>query len=76
MLLMTYVIYLPSKSKDVNVKVLNMIVKRNEAKNLVKHISCNCKCKFNRSICNSNQKWNNDSCQCKCKKYRACKKRL
>ena len=46
-----------------------------EAKTLVKHISCDCKCKFNiTTTCNSNQKWNNDTCQYECKKYHACKK--
>ena len=40
----------------------------------MKHISWDCKCQFNRTTCNSNKKWNNDTCQCKCKKYRTCKK--
>ena len=30
----------PSKTKDVNVKVFNMITNRNEAKTMVKYISC------------------------------------
>ena len=29
--------------------------------------SCDSKCKFNSTTCNSNQKWNNKACQCKCK---------
>ena len=41
-----------------------------EAKTMTKHISCNCKCKFNSATCNSNQKWNNKTCQCECKSYR------
>ena len=45
-----------SKTKDVNVKVLNIITNRNEAKTLVKHISCDCKYKFNSATCNLNQK--------------------
>ena len=49
-------IYVPSKRKDGNVKVLNMITRTNEAKTLIKYISCDCKCKFNRTTCNSNQK--------------------
>ena len=36
-----------------------MITNKNEAKAMTKHISFDCKCKFNRTICNSNQKWNN-----------------
>ena len=38
-----------------------MITKKTEAKAMVKHISCGCKCKFNRATCNSNQKWNNET---------------
>ena len=51
-----------------------MITRIKEAKTLVKHISCDCKCKFNSTTCNSNQKWNNDKCRCPCKKYCPCKK--
>ena len=39
-------ICVPSKTKDVNVKVFKMITKKIEAKILVKLISCNCKYKF------------------------------
>ena len=35
-------ICVPSKTKDVNVNVFNMVTKINEAKTLVKHISCDC----------------------------------
>ena len=38
------------------------------------HISCGRKCKFNSTLCNANQKWNNRTCQCKCTSYCACKK--
>ena len=59
-------ICVPSEIKDVNVKLLNMTTRINEAKTLLKHISCDCKCKFDSTGCNSNQKWNNDKCQWKC----------
>ena len=39
-----------------------MIRNKNEAETMVKHISCDCKCKFNIAACNSNQKWNNETC--------------
>ena len=39
-----------------------MILGKNVAKTLAKHISCECKCKFDGRKCNSNQKWNNDKC--------------
>ena len=51
-----------------------MITKINEGKTLIKQISCDCKCRFNSTKCNSNQKQNNDKYQCECKKYRTCKK--
>ena len=38
------------------------------------YISCNCKCKFNITICDSNQKWNIKTCQCERKNYCECKK--
>ena len=56
-------ICVPSKTKEVNVKIFNLIAKIHESKTLVKHISCNCKCKFNSPTCNSNQKWNKETCQ-------------
>ena len=43
-------ICVPNKSKDL--KLFNMITNRN--KSLIKHISCDCKCKFNSSTYNSN----------------------
>ena len=60
--------------KDMNVKSFNMITTKNEAKTMEKHISCNCKCKFNSTTCISNQKWYKKTCQCKCKNYHKSKK--
>ena len=51
-----------------------MITRIHEAEPLVKHISCDCKCKFNSTTYNSNQKWSKHTCQCECKKYQTCKK--
>ena len=69
MLLITYPwkICVPSKTKDVNVQVFNMIKRTNEVTTLVKHIPG--KFKFNSVTCNSNRKTNNDKCQCHCKNY-------
>ena len=39
---------------------------------MVKHISCDSKCKFNSRTCSSNQKWNNETCQCEFKNYPTC----
>ena len=70
--LSTY-ICIPSKTKDIN--VFNIITNKDEAKTMVKHILCDCKCKFSSTMCNSNQKCNNETFQCnKCKNYDTCKK--
>ena len=63
-------ICVPSKTKDADVKVFNMITNKNEAKTMANHFIC--KCKLNSTTCNSNQKWNNETCQCECKNYCTC----
>ena len=71
-------ICVPKETKDINVKVFNMITNKNKNKNetrtMQNHFSCNCKCKFNTTTINSKQKWNNKTCQCECKNYRTFKK--
>ena len=36
-----------SKTKDINVKVFNMITNPNEAKTMLEHVSFDCKCIYN-----------------------------
>ena len=48
--------------------MFNIITGKNEQKTLTRHISCECKCKFDGRKCNSDQCWNNDKCRCECKK--------
>ena len=45
-----------------------MIAGINESKTLTKHISWECKCKFDTRKCNSNQWWNNNKRRCGCSK--------
>ena len=54
----------PNKTEDSNLSVFNMITGINESKTLTKHISWECKCKFDGRKCNSNQWWNNDKYWC------------
>ena len=42
---------------------------------MTKHISCDYKCKFNSTKCNSSQNWNNKTCQCEGESYCTCKKK-
>ena len=67
-------ICVPKETKDINVKAFNMITSKNEAKAMTEHISCDCKCQFNSTICNSNPKWDNETCQREYKNYREYKK--
>ena len=48
----------------------------NESKTLTKHISCECKRRFDGRKCNSDQWWNNDKGQCECKKHHICEKTM
>ena len=68
--------YVPKETKDINVNAFNVITSKNESKTIAKHISCDCKCKFNNTICNPNQKWNNKTCQCESKSYCTGEKKL
>ena len=53
-----------------------MITVINDSKTLTKHVSYECKYRFDETKCNSDQQWNNDKCQCECKKPHVCEKRL
>ena len=49
-------ICVPKETKDINVKEFNVLKNKDEAKAMTEHISCDCKCKFNSTICNLSQK--------------------
>ena len=49
--------------------MFNMITGINESRTFIKHISWECKCKFEERKCSSNQKWNNNKCWCESKKH-------
>ena len=66
-------ICVPKETNDINVKAFYVTTNKNEAKAMTEHISCDCKCKFNGTIYNSKQKWNDKRCQYECKNYRKCK---
>ena len=45
----------PNKTEDLNIIIFNMITGVNESKTLIKHILCECKCKFDVTKCKSSQ---------------------
>ena len=51
----------PKETRDINVKEVNMITNKDEAKAMTKHIPRDCKCKINSATRNSSQKWNNET---------------
>ena len=65
---------IPNKTEDLNLSMFSMMTGINESKTLTKHVSCECKCKFDETKCKSNQWWNNDKCRCECIKHRICEK--
>ena len=57
----------PDISKNINVKVVNLMARINEARKIVWHETCKCICKLTSAVCNSRQIWNEDKCRCECK---------
>ena len=54
----------PDVVKNINVKVFNLISKRNETRHIKWHKTCKCKCRLDASIFNNEQRWDNDKCRC------------
>ena len=59
-------ICVPAVVKNLNVKVFNLISRANETTHIEWHETCNCKCRLDASVCNNNQRWNDDKCRCEC----------
>ena len=39
----------------------------NETRYINLHETFKCKCRFDTSVCNNKQRWNEDKCRCECK---------
>ena len=52
----------PNKTEHLNLSMFNLITGINESKILTKHVSFECKCRFDGRKYNSDQWWNNDKC--------------
>ena len=59
-------IYVPKIVKNVNMQVYNFLMRLNVTRNVLWHESCKCVCKFNSSVCNNKQIWNDGTCRCDC----------
>ena len=65
-------VYVPNKTEDLNLSLFDIITGINQSKTLTKHISCECKCKFEGRKCNSDQWLTNNKYQCECQKSHVC----
>ena len=57
----------PDVVKNLNVKVFNLVSGINETRRVDWPKTCKCKCRFEHSVCNNKQRWNDDKCRCECK---------
>ena len=57
----------PDVVKNINVKVFNLISNTNETRYIKRHESWKCKCRLDASICNTKQRWNEDTYRCEFK---------
>ena len=58
---------IPDIIKKINVKVVNLMTRINETRQILWHETCKCVCKLSVAVCNSKQIWNDDKCRCECK---------
>ena len=54
----------PDITKNINVKVFNLMARINETRQIVWHETCKCICRLTSAICNSKQIWNKYKCRC------------
>ena len=59
----------PHVTKNLNVKVFNLMSRTNETTHIKWHKRCKCKCRLDASVCNNKQSWNDDKCWCECKEW-------
>ena len=62
----------PDITKNVTLKMFDLMTLTNETKQIIIHENCKCICRLNSIVCNNKQKWNKDNSRCEClinKKY-------
>ena len=57
----------PEVTKNLNVKVFNLMSRTNETRHIKWHETCKCKCRLDAIVCNNKQRWNKNKCRCECK---------
>ena len=60
----------PSSIRDINIKVLNLMSRSNQTRHIEWYKTCKCKRRLDSSVCNNNQRWNENKFRCECKELR------
>ena len=58
---------IPDVVKNLNFTVFNLMSRTNKTRYIEGHEICKCKCGLGVSVCNNEQRWNNDKYKRKCK---------
>ena len=53
--------------KNINLKAFNLMSRTNGIRCIKQDETCKCKCRLDASVCNNEQRWNEDKCRCECK---------
>ena len=57
----------PDITKNLNVKVFNLMPRTNEKRHIEWHETCKCQCRLDTSVRNNKQRYNKNKCRCECK---------
>ena len=53
-------------TKNVTLKIFDLMTLTNKAKQIIIHESCKCICRLDPIVCSNKQKWNKNKCRCEC----------
>ena len=56
----------PDITKNVTLKIFDLMTLTNKTKQIIIHESCKCICRSDSIVCSNKQKWNKNKCRCKC----------
>ena len=54
----------PDVVQNINVKAFSLMSRVNKTRHIIWHETCKCVCRLTTSVCNNNQRWNEDECRC------------
>ena len=57
----------PDVVKNLNTKAFNLMSRINETRHIKEHETCKCKYRLIASVCNNQQRWNENKYRCECK---------